>query len=185
MPILINHYWSLLVVRHLFDAMERDFCVPCSACRRVSKSASSHTTASEYWARLNLLLMTFRATLRLLSSPQRTASSLSTSMTLLKASVTLIMPCAHGASKTAMTTLSADSPAFSARKSSGHCYSTEGHRLGTPLAHPVVQPEHTSEANITWRGNSIVNLTATTPPQTPREETTAVAAPPSSTHFGA
>ena len=31
MPILINHHRSLLVVRHLFNAMERDFCVPCSA----------------------------------------------------------------------------------------------------------------------------------------------------------
>ena len=144
MPILINHHRSLLVVRHLFNAMERDFCVPCSARRTVSRSASSHTTASEYWPRLNLLLMTFKATLHLLSSPRRTASTLSTSMTLLEASVTLITPCAYGASNTAMTTLSADSPAFSARKSSGHKYATEGHGFGKPshlLAHPIIEAE--------------------------------------------
>ena len=93
------------------------------------------------WPRLTLLLMTFMATLRLLSSPQCTASSLSTSMTLLKASVTLVMPCAFGSSNIAMTTLSADSPAFSARKSSGHKYATEGHgslKQSTARVPPVV-----------------------------------------------
>ena len=51
----------------------------------------------------NLVWMTFRATLRLFSFPQRTATSLSTSMNLLRASVTLIMPCACSSSNIAMT----------------------------------------------------------------------------------
>ena len=38
----------------------------------------------------------------------------------------------------------ADSPAFSARKSSGHRYATEGHGLGTPFSHPVIQPGHSA-----------------------------------------
>ena len=125
MPILINHERSLL-----------------------SRSASSRTTASGYWPRLNLVLMTFRATLRLFSSPQRTASALSTSMNLLKASVTLD----HALRQQGLEHCNdhncprppADSPAFSARKSSGHRYATEGHGLGTPLAHPVFQPEHSA-----------------------------------------
>ena len=133
MPDLLHHP-SLLVVRQLFTQWNVIFCVSCSPRRRVSRSASSHIAASEYWPRLNLLLMTL-GFVRLFNSPQRTASSLSTSMTLLRASVTLIMPCAYGDSNSAMTTMSADSPAFSVRKSSGHYYAT-GHGFGASSGAP-------------------------------------------------